>query len=243
LYRAWLNRGQALAALGDVDAALEAYREAGRRNPAIEAPLVLSATLAERTGRPEVAIAAYRSLLAGKGLTGPELGKFLYERAFRLHAEGADAMAEVLLSRAGEEAPEIADIPLLRGETLEQLGRHDAAVKSYRLALALRPGWGAGMARLARLLAAHPDPSQRVPDEALALTRMMIEAGAAEVPEVLDIHAMALAAAGRTAEAERIAAQAAALVHDDPPARAAYEARRALYRDGLPYTITAPVTP
>jgi tetratricopeptide (TPR) repeat protein len=200
-YPAWLNRGKAYEHKGDFAEALASYAKVSEFNPQIEAPIVNTATLAEKMGDADLAVSAYRKLLAGKNLTEAQVGAFLFERAYHVDQAGHPETALKLLDHAEKMARDIPDIHLYQGDLQERMGDLDGAVKSYRIALSMRPDWGAVLVRLSRILATHPDVSKRNPQEALRMTEGMIVSGGGGEVDIIDAYAMALASCGRFGEA------------------------------------------
>lgn len=163
------NRGVALETLGDPEAALASYEQALARRPDYAAALSRQGALLEGSGRLKEADAALDRLLAAapadpdalcaKGNLFQRIGRFgeaaaLYDRAlaarpdfFAAHANRAAALkkaarCEEALAAAGTAlalAPGDADMLILKGNVLGDLGRHEEADRAYRDAAALRP--------------------------------------------------------------------------------------------------------
>jgi tetratricopeptide (TPR) repeat protein/glutathione synthase/RimK-type ligase-like ATP-grasp enzyme len=163
------NRGVALETLGDAQAALRSYEQALARRPDYAAGLSRQSALLESMGRLKEADAALDRLLAAapadpdalaaKGNLFQRIGRFddavaLYDRAlavrpdfFAAHANRATALkkagrAEESLASVGKAlalAPGDADMLILKGNVLGDLGRHEDADRAYRAAAAIRP--------------------------------------------------------------------------------------------------------
>jgi Flp pilus assembly protein TadD len=175
-----------------------------------------------------------------------------YERAIALRPGFAEAHANLgfVLIRAEryadarrqleqaldlmEESPEIhAGL----ATATDHLGDPRAAIGHYRAALRLRPGWTQPANNLAWLLATHPDPDLRDPEEAIRIAETLRDAGSPSGPAVLDTLAAAYAAAGRFDAASRTAAVAKRLALDQGMEALADEIdqRLTLYQVGRPF--------
>ncbi len=239
LYIASLNRGKALEMLGDYDGAFAAYARALELHPALEAGYVNTALLAEKLKQPGKAVAAYEELLIRKNADANQIGGFLFERAYHLDKQGDEESALFVLAAARRHASGLPDIHLLEGVIHERRGEFDDAEKSYRIALSQRPDWGAVLLRLSRILAAHPDPAKRKPEEAVDMTEAMIKSGGRDVAEIIDVHAMALAAAGRYGDAMRVQQRAMELSKDSQEIQAMNQ-RLILYTMAQSYSMPLP---
>jgi tetratricopeptide (TPR) repeat protein len=87
-------------------------------------------------------------------------------------------------------------------------GRMDEAAGYFRKALELRPFWPPALAGMGRILATHPDPEKRDPKRAINLAEQAAKITEYKEPLVLNILAMAYAAAGDFRRAEIIAERA-----------------------------------
>jgi len=238
LFVASLNRGKALEILGRYEEAFAAYEHALELHPPLEAAYVSIARLAEKEEQPDKAVEAYERLFYRKNASAQQLGGFLFERAYHVNQEGDPVTALALLVAARQRAGEIPDIHLLEGAIHEEIGDFDQAEKSYRIALSLRPNWGAVLVRLARILAAHPDVEKRRPQEAVAMTENMVKSGGRDVPEIIETHAMALASVGRYGEAIRAQSRAIQLA-GAAEGSDSMNRRLRLYERGETYTLEA----
>jgi len=236
LFVASLNRGKALELLGDYDQAFDAYEHSVELHPPLEAGYVSIALLAEKTGDAARAVDAYERLLFRKNADTQQIGGFLFERAYHVNQSGDQVTSLALLQAARSRAPNLPDIHLLEAMIREQTGNLELAEKSYRIALSLRPDWGAVLVRLSRILAAHPDMEKRHPQEALAMTEGMVKSGGHEVTEIIEAHAMALAANGRYGDAMRTQQRAIQLAAS-PEAAEIMKTRLSIYERGESYTL------
>ena len=187
--------GSALFAGGDRDGAAEQFEAALRLDPAQARAHAGLATLASMGGRLEEAIERFAAavehdpdyLEARLGLVD----------AYRAGGRTEEALAE--LDRAIEIAPGFADVWLARGLMLVQLGRYREARDRLEEARTVHPRHAGLTDLLVRVLAASPDPAARDGRRALALVEPML--GAPPNPTLDETVAMALAEAGRYAEA------------------------------------------
>jgi spermidine synthase len=132
-------------------------------------------------------------------------------------------------------APAAAELHEELGLSLAMTSQVDDALVELREALRLAPDWPAALDRVALILATHPEPRMRDPDEAVRLARRAMELTDGKDPMTLEVVAAAYASAGRFAEAEsseRKVLDIAAATGNDALARAA-QAAIELYRRGL----------
>jgi len=237
LYHGWINRGNLLRDMGDIDGAYQSFLKAMEYHPGLEVAWVNTALLAEGQGDGNRAYEAYRSLLKSKHLSDEQIGAFLYERAYKLSGQGHVEMALQLLEKAESLTPALADIYLLKGELHERRFDYSAAEKAYRMALSRRPDWGAVLLRLSKVLAVHPDPSQRQVKEAFTMLDAMMAAGGKNIPEIVDVYAMALAVSGRYGEAMQAQRHAMSLVNGQPDRIKDMQTRLDIYEIGKTYSL------
>ena len=242
LDRAHVNLGLALARLDRLEEArlhLErgmALHADGRRHSdlppeRLAAPHLALADALVAAGELDAAIAHYKSAFAldpSRTRAGANLGLALAE-ANRF--EEAQPLLEDSLTINYRSEQDQAGL----ARTYASLGRKQDAVRHFRNALLLRPGWRHATNDLAWILATSPNPDLRDPEEAVALMENVLlekEYHAA----MLDTLGAAYAAAGRTDDAVRAADRALALARRDPALAAAIRERRTLYLDGTPFT-------
>ena len=82
------------------------------------------------------------------------------------------------------------------GLALRMTGRFNEAGRYLEQAARRQPGWPAPQAALAWILATHPDPSRRRPQDAVRIGRRVVRMTREQDPRMLDVLAAAHAAAG-----------------------------------------------
>ena len=185
--RAWYlyNLGSVRAALGQLEPAELAYREALEWVPTFVACLENLATVVQRGGRADEAVTLYRQVLAlepdrvsghrnlGSALCAlgdltaaraeyraavtlaPEAAPVWLDLAAAQQADGALERASESYSRACELAPESAEAHVRRGNVLLAQGRPEAAERAHRRGLELAPESAAAHNALGSSLAAQ----------------------------------------------------------------------------------------
>lgn len=174
------------------------YREALEHSRAsTEAALGLAVAL-RRTGQPEQADAAADALAAA--LTSPDA---TLQAAMTVSASVASEAAVELLQAAIRRAPDAAELHLALGRFLASINRSSEALAAYRRALELRPRWADAANSLALLWATADDAEVRDPAAAVSLADELSAAAGHRHPVLLSTLGIALASAGRRAEAEQ----------------------------------------
>jgi tetratricopeptide (TPR) repeat protein len=142
----------------------------------------------------------------------PRSARALYERAVELDAAGDQAGALSLLWKAAGVDPADADIQNQLGESLQRIGALDAAIESYRAALAARPSFRKAANNLVLALVAAGRGS-----ESTDLARRLVAAA----PDAADAHfTLGLAQAEQDVdEAVRSFQRAIEIAPDDALAR------------------------
>jgi tetratricopeptide (TPR) repeat protein len=117
------------------------------------------------------------------------------------------------------------------------MGLPQQQIRHLRAALAFEPTRPTLRALLAWVLATCPEAGLRDPLEAVRLAEPLVQESGRDDPELLDVLAAALAAAGRYDEAVLAAAEARDLAvrRGDQALAGALAERLALYRDGHPW--------
>jgi tetratricopeptide (TPR) repeat protein len=167
----------------------------------------------------------------------PGFGEAHASLGLLLMNEGRYADARRQLERALDLMDETPEIHAGLATTAEHLGDSRAAIQHYRAALRLRPGWTQPANNLAWLLATHPDPELRDPEDAIRIAEPLRDDTGERDPAVLDTLAAAYAAAGRFDAARRTAEAAIRLARDRgaDDLSGEIERRLALYRRGRPF--------
>ncbi|MEE9606407.1 MAG: tetratricopeptide repeat protein [Myxococcota bacterium] len=235
---ALLGAGRFREARPEFERALELYAKSGLLRPrGAVCHFGLARVFAERDQSSDV-IAHYEQGLAldpGNGAAHLELGLVLVDRGrgreARAHLERAVAL--------GQTSP---DLHAGLGVLSEREGRFPEAIRSYGMALQLRPGWPSTSNNLAWILATCEEQRLRRPEQAVALAEEAASQTGRE-PAVLDTLAAAYASAGRFDDAVRAASEAAALAaaRGDEALSATIRERLALYRADQPYVQTSAV--
>ena len=265
--RAHNNLAVALQSTGRRPEAIRHFRQALRIDPdAMESNRNLAAALAEEGNFEAAATHFRRALEAGPPSvqihTG--LGRALaaqnrmpeaveqFRSALRLDPESFDARNNLgnLLAAAGrmdealahfrkavELQPDSVEALGNLGLALRMSGRFNEAGRYLEEAARRQPGWPAPQAALAWILATHPDPSRRRPQDAVRLGRRVVRMTREQDPRMLDVLAAAHAAAGDFDQAVATARKAIRLAATRPgnPLGRLLQERLDLYREQKPY--------
>jgi len=167
----------------------------------------------------------------------PGFGEAVANLGLLLMNAGRSAEARRQLERALDLLEESPELHAGLATTAERLGDSRAAIRHYRAALRLRPDWKHPANNLAWLLATHPDPELRDPEEAIRIAEPLRREADPSDPAVLDTLAAAYAAAGRFDEARRTAAAAIRLARKGglDELTGEIDQRLALYREERPF--------
>jgi tetratricopeptide (TPR) repeat protein len=160
-------------------------------------------------------------------------------------ARGRPEAALDLYRRLLEVRPMDAALQMGAGAAALRMERDADALAYYREAARVAGGWREPAHQLAWLLATHPDPDLRAPQEALRLAQALHGGDAAPDASLLDLLAAAEAASGEPSRAAELAEQAAALATraGDADAARAIAARRDAYRQGRAWVAPRPALP
>jgi spermidine synthase len=173
-----------------------------------------------------------------------------FRRALQLNPDSATAHRDLarLLREIGDPyqaiqhylqalriAPGDAEAHADLGQCLAMLSRHDEALAQFRAATGILPDWPPPMAFAAMILATHPNPASRRPEEAVTLARRAAKLTDWKDRGILEILAAAFASAGRFEEAVDAERKALALVppNAEPRIVSEMEAALDLYQRGL----------
>ena len=222
-----------------LERALALHREAPERpelfGAQLAAPHVALGDLLSRSGELDAAIEHYERGLALDDTRVRATGNL----GLVLSRAGRFAEAEPLLEKALAFDRLNTDLQAGMARTFAGLGRPGDAIRHYRNALTLRPGWRHATNDLAWLLATTWKAELRRPEEAVRL----IEAALREEeyqPSMLDTLAAALAAAGRFDEAVTAADRALEIARRDPELAGEIRERRERYARGEAHVEAAP---
>ena len=114
---------------------------------------------------------------------------------------GDFAAAVETLLRVKTMEPGSGETRFLLGNALDNAGRPDEAVEEFTAAIGLSPQRPEPVIRLARLLAAHPDPKKQQPVRAMELAEQAMELTNGRSFDAVDSFLLALASNGRWDEA------------------------------------------
>jgi tetratricopeptide (TPR) repeat protein/mono/diheme cytochrome c family protein len=223
------NVGTALTAAGLFDDAIAAYERALAINPRYAVALnnlgdtlMAVGRLADALPRYEAAVAADPTLPESRN----NLGAVLWRRGDYPRAERA--LREALRLRPG-----YPEAHFNFGHLAIRTGDVAAAARHFRQAAAAKPEWVEAHTTAAWVLATAADPAVRAPAAAVELAGHAVALTARRDPRALDVLAVALASAGRFADAIGTAREALALAQ--PPLATAIAARLALFERGEAY--------
>jgi Flp pilus assembly protein TadD len=232
--------GMALADLGQRREAIYELEEALHLNPGFAAAHRRLGLLFAAEGSREEAADHLRAAIEG-GLIDPSI---YYELARVLALQRKFEKAIETLNRALAIEPGDWRLHSLLGLARYESGDHEAAVKEYDEASRLKPGWPENLARLAWVLATHPDPKGRNGKQAVQLAQQACHATANRNPLFLDALAAAYAEAGDFSLAVETAKQALAKASAEAKTDLAQEIkdRLKLYEQGRSFRTTGAQT-
>ncbi len=234
LARARYNLGTAYFIEGQlVDAWVQFVRALDTRPDYIEAANNLGATL-QSLGRFEEAVERYRQALE----INPNHAGAHYNLGLALDATGDRRGAIAEYRRALDLIPDDPDAHYYLGRALGAEGQLAEAVQHYQRAISSRPDFAVALADLAWLFAARRAGGDTREGEAVELARKATELTGNAEPVMLDVLAVAYAAAGRfddaVATAEKALRLATGTSSDLAPA---IQQRLELFRQGRSYRI------
>ena len=222
------NLGTALSAAGEVDAAIERYREALMIDPGYAvAHNNLGNALLVR-GALDEAGHHFREALGAE----PDHVEALNNLAYVLIESNQPAEAVEHLEHAMRLSPSYAAARFNLARALVSMDRPREAVIEFQRALELQPDWPGAALELAWLLATHPDERIRQPPAAVRLAEEAVVLTERRDARALDVLAAAYAATGRFDEASHAVEAGLALLRPDDPYTGALQDRLALYRSG-----------
>jgi tetratricopeptide (TPR) repeat protein len=192
---AHFNLAMALGSRGEIQPAAEHYREALRMDPGYEEARLNLGILLAQGGELDEAIAHFREAVRVNGRSA----KALNNLGLALSNAGQPAEAVVHLERALSEEPLYGEAHHNLGLALLRLGRTTEALEQLRAAVTLEPDRTGPRVSLAWVLATHPDPRVRSPEEAVrqAEAALRLSPRDPSVSRVLDAARAAAAAAAR----------------------------------------------
>jgi len=225
--------GAELRRRGRLDEALEEYTAALRIEPGFGAAQLEYASMLEEGGDTAAAVEHYQRGLA----VDPDHGVAQRQLGLLLLAEGRVEEARPHLARALALGEATGPVHLGLAAAAAAAGRPEEAVAHNREALRLAPDLLSAANNLAWILATHPSPEIRDPEEAVRIAEDASRRAGGTHPGLLDTLAASYAAAGRydeaVATATRAAERAAALGQEQRAAE--IRARIARFRAGRPF--------
>lgn len=147
-----------------------------------------------------------------------DLARASYEKAVAADRQNSEAHANLAMVQLGQMQP-------------------DAALAEVNEALRLQPDRITRLTAFVWLLATHPEPRARRPQEAIQLAERIVTASSRKDPVALDALAAALAATGRFEDAVLVASEAVAVPQTAPALQQQIRERLALYRAGKPFVL------
>jgi len=192
-----LNLGTALYMQGNVDGALEQYREAVRLSPALARAHFAIGVLMESRGQDAEAIKAFNAAIASDATYVEP--RFSLANALRRGGQVQESLSQYAEVLRLDPAVSQASFGYAMG--LVRLGRYEQAKTRFETAMKTFPGQPGFAHALARLLAAAPD--DRVRDGARAISIMTELLKSQQTLPMAETMAMALAESGRFDDAAR----------------------------------------
>jgi Flp pilus assembly protein TadD len=233
LVQTHLDLGQLLAAQGRQREALGHYQQVVALQPGrADAHASMGVILAE-FGRVSDAVRHFRRALE----LDPDDARIHNNLGLVLYVQGAFDEAIVEYRRALDLDADLEETLYNLGVALYMSDRPAAAVEQFRAALDLNPDSVGPLTDCAWILATHPDPEVRDPDEAIRLGARAAELTGNRDATVLDTLAAAYATASRFEQAAKTAEAALALAREAQELQLARSValRLALYRRAEPY--------
>ena len=174
---------------GQLSEVVAQYQEALKIVPESAAVLSRLAVALTDVGRHNEALVHWRHAVE----LAPNDSRTRVNFAMALGYSNQVSEAETQLKRATELDPNYEDAFFKLGRAQSYLGRFDDALKSYRAAMLLNPNDSRLIHAVSRLLATHPEPSKRKPDEALELATRAL--GLVSTPDLMSLRTLAMAQA------------------------------------------------
>jgi Flp pilus assembly protein TadD len=217
---------------GRLDEAVEEYRESLQIKP--DDPNVLNALgiALGQQGKFDEAVKCFTEALQIK----PDFAAHT-NMGYALALQGNPDKAAVHFAEALRLDPNSEEAHYYLGQTLVQTGKINEAITHFEEALRLAPDWVELMSNLAWFLAVSKETTIRNPDKAVRLAQRACELTNYKEPDLLDILAVAYAAAGDFSKAVETAEKALELCQssEQNTLKEKIENRLVLYKAGKPY--------
>lgn len=227
-YRSWNSMGKLYCDLDNWPAAAEYFQAAVQRKPEEFDPWINLAVANRQIGKIDDARRALEQALK----INPRVANpwYLLGRLMLENGKPADAIEP--LARAATIDPSFEDVHYQLGLALMSAGRGADATRAFMAALQRTPNAPNVLAKLAWVLATHPDAKLRRGEDAVFLANRANVLTKSTQPEILDALAAALAEQQQFDDAAATATQGAALARKsgDGKLAAQIESRAAQYR-------------
>ncbi len=218
---------------GKVDEAIQVLERIATDYPLFAPAHVQLGQLHESQGSLDEAVSRYRRAVEVQ----PELAFAHVRLGARLISSGELGEAMEHLQKALAIDPSDVEAHELLAKAWRWSARPHEALEHYREALRLSPDWLPALAGAARILATHPDPGVRDPEEAVRIAERAAGQTGYQHPAILDTLAAAYAASGDFETAVKAAEKALALAENvgAQEQAAGIRERLRLYRQGQPF--------
>ncbi len=201
------NMGITFRAQGRHDEAIGCYLQALRLKPNhFEAHSNLGSVLSAE-GKFDEAIKHFRQALQVK----PDFAEAHYNLGLALKSQGKLNDAIKHFRQALQVKPDLAETHNNLALALTMTGQLDKALEHFREAVRLKPDYLEPLNRMARILAMHPEPKLRDPNQAIELAKRAAELTGHKDATILETLAAAYAAAGQFDQALKTAETALSL--------------------------------
>jgi tetratricopeptide (TPR) repeat protein len=201
------NLGLALKSQGDFDDAIKHFRQALQLNPDLAEAHNNLALVLTMTGQLDKALEHFRQALQIK----PDFAEVHYNMGLALKSQGKLDEAIKHFRQALQVKPDLAETHNNLALALTMTGQLDKALEHFREAVRLKPDYLEPLNRMARILAMHPEPKLRDPNQAIEIAKRAVELTGHKDAAILETLAAAYAAAGQFDQAVKTAEAALSL--------------------------------
>ena len=201
------NLGLAFKSQGELDDAIKHLRQALQLNPDLAEAHNNLALVLTMTGQLDKALEHFRQALQIK----PDFAEAHYNLGLVLKSQGELDDAIKHFRQALQVKRDLAEAHNNLGLALTMTGKLDEALEHFREAVRLKPDYLEPLNRMARILAMHPEPKLRDPNQAIELAKRAAELTGHKDATILETLAAAYAAAGQFDQAVKTAEAALSL--------------------------------